>query len=45
MALILLSGSWMLIFLDLTMYGAILGVPMALYFWLRRRSKNRLHRS
>jgi hypothetical protein len=41
MALILLSGSWTLIFLVLLMWAAIIGVPIALivfgFRWFSRR--------
>jgi cytochrome c biogenesis protein CcdA len=41
MALILLSGSWTLIFLVLGMYAFILGVPIALIIWLVKKLKKR----
>jgi hypothetical protein len=37
MALMLLSGSWTLIFLDVGMYALILGVPIALIVWIRKK--------
>jgi hypothetical protein len=40
-ALILFSGSWTLIFLDLGMYALILGIPIALVVWFMGKRKNR----
>jgi len=41
MAVILLSGSWTLIFLDLAMWSFLFGVPAALIVLLVRKLKSR----
>jgi hypothetical protein len=39
MAILLFSGSWTLIFLDLLMYAVIIGIPIWLIVWFRGRHK------
>jgi len=41
MVFILFSGSWTLIFLVLGMYALILGVPIGLIVWLRKKLNHR----
>jgi len=41
MAIILLSGSWTLIFLDLAMWSLILGAPIAIAVWIAKKLMRR----